>query len=247
MTKIRTVLIDDEPDCTNLLKFELNQHCPEIEIVGSFNSSTKALQEIEMLSPKLVFLDIEMPVMNAFELIEKLMPVDFNIIFVTAYNQFALKAFRFNALDYLLKPFDINELIEAVAKASKSRQPSNNQLSALQRELKGEPISKIAIPGQNGVSFIEINDILYAEASNNYTKLILLNKQQHIISKTLKDVQDVLEERNFLRVHRQYIVNLNHIKQFFRGDNMYIVLDNGENIPVARSQKEKLIEKFGWL
>jgi len=247
MTKIRTVIIDDEPDCVNLLKFELNQHCPQIEIVGTFNSSVKALNEIEILKPKLVFLDIEMPAMNAFELIQKLMPVDFNIIFVTAYNQFALKAFRFNALDYLLKPFDVNELIEAVAKAEKNIQPSTNQLAALQRELKGEPISKIAIPGQNGVSFIEINEILYAESSNNYTKLILSSKQQYIISKTLKDVQDVLEERNFLRVHRQYIINLNHVKQFFRGDNMYVVMNNGENIPVARSQKDKLVERFGWL
>ena len=247
MTKIKTVIIDDETDCINLLKFEIKQNCPQIEIVGTFNSSTKAQHEIEMLGPQLVFLDIEMPLMNAFELLENLMPVHFKIIFVTAYNQFALKAFRFNALDYLLKPFDINELIEAVEKAVKNLHPSADQLISLQRELKGEPISKIAIPGQNGVSFIEINDILYAEASNNYTKLILLNKHQHIISKTLKDVQEVLEERNFLRVHRQYIVNLNHVKQFFRGDNMYVVMEHGENIPVARSQKDKLVEKYGWL
>ena len=102
-----------------MLKFEIKQHCPQVEIVGTFNSSIKALHEIELLDPQLVFLDIEMPVMNAFELVEKLMPVHFKIIFVTAYNQFALKAFRFNALDYLLKPFDINELIEAVGKACK--------------------------------------------------------------------------------------------------------------------------------
>ena len=125
--------------------------------------------------------------------------------------------------------------------------PSTQQLARhLQRELRGEPISKIAIPGQNGISFIEINDILYAEASNNYTKLILLNKHQHIISKTLKDVQEVLEERNFLRVHRQYIINLNHVKQFFRGDNMYVVMEHGENIPVARSQKRQTGRKI-WM
>ncbi|MDZ4793790.1 MAG: response regulator [Bacteroidota bacterium] len=247
MTKLKTVIIDDERDCINLLKFELGKHCPNIEVIASFSSSTKALNEIELLNPDLVFLDIEMPVMNGFELLKKLMPVNFNIFFVTAYNQFALKAFRFNALDYLLKPFDINDLIESVEKVSKKTHPSVSQLEALQRELKGGVISKIAIPGQNGVTFIEINDIVFAEASNNYTKLILLNKQQHVISKTLKDVQDVLEERHFLRVHRQYIINLNHVKQFFRGDNMYVVMNNGENIPVARSQKDKLVEKYGWL
>jgi two-component system LytT family response regulator len=247
MKKLRTILIDDEPDCVNLLKFELLQHCPQIEVVGTFNSSTKAFNEIDLLNPDLVFLDIEMPVMNGFELLEKLMPINFNIIFVTAYNQFAIKAFRFSALDYLVKPFDINDLVEAVEKAEKQQQPSTVQLETLQREIKGAAISKIAIPGQNGVTFIEINDIVFAEASNNYTKLVLLNKQQHIISKTLKDVQDVLEQQHFLRVHRQYIINLNHVKQFFRGDNMYVVMDNGENIPVARSQKDKLVERYGWL
>ena len=247
MTKLKTILIDDEPDCVNLLKFELNQHCPQVEVVGTFNSTTKALNEIELLNPDLIFLDIEMPVINGFELLEKLMPIRFNIVFVTAYNQFALKALKVNALDYLVKPFDITELVEAVAKAKRNIHPTQHQLENMQREMKGTATSKIAIPGQNGVTFIEINDIVFAEASNNYTKLILLNKQQHIISKTLKDVQDVLEARQFLRVHRQYIINLNHVRQFFRGDNMYVVMDNGENIPVARSQKDKLVERYGWL
>ena len=247
MTKLKTVIIDDEPDCINLLKFELGKHCPNVEIVATFNSSIKALGDIELLNPDLVFLDIEMPQMNGFELLEKLMPVRFNIIFVTAYNQFALKAFRFHALDYLLKPFDIGDLIDAVQKVENKVHPSPSQIHALQQELKTGAISKIAIPGQNGVTFIEINEIVFAEASNNYTKLVLLNKQHHIISKTLKDVQDVLEERHFLRVHRQYIINLNHVKQFFRGDNMYVVMDNGENIPVARSQKDKLVDRYGWL
>jgi two-component system, LytTR family, response regulator len=247
MKKLRTILIDDEPDCTSLLKFELTHNCPQVEIVGVFNSSTKALEEIELLKPDLIFLDIEMPLMNGFELLEKLMPINFNIIFVTAYNQFALRAFKFNALDYLVKPFDVTELVAAVTKVEKNVLPSQTQLDSLQRELKGAAISKIAIPGPNGVSFIEVNEIEYAESSNNYTKLVLINKQSHILSKTLKDVQDVLEDLHFLRVHRQYIINLNHVKQFYRGDNMYVVMSNGENIPIARSQKDKLIEKYGWL
>jgi two-component system, LytTR family, response regulator len=247
MKNIRTVIIDDEPDCVNLLKFELTQHCPHIEVVGTFNSSTKALEQISDLKPDLVFLDIEMPLMNGFEFLIELMPIDFKVIFVTAYNQFALKAFRFNAIDYLLKPFDINDLIEAVDKVDKLVQPSNFQIEKLQKELKGGAISKLAIPSQTGVSFIEIKDILYAEASNNYTKIILLDGQEHLITKTLKDVQDVLEDLHFLRVHRQYIINLNCVKQFFRGDNMYVVMDNNANIPIARSQKDKLVEKYGWL
>ncbi len=247
MNKIRTILIDDEPDCTSLLKFELTHNCPQVEVIAVFNSSTKALEEIEMLKPDLIFLDIEMPLMNGFELLEKLMTVNFNIVFVTAYNQFALRAFKFNALDYLVKPFDLTELVTVINKVEKNMLPIKSQFESLQRVMKGEAISKIAIPGQNGVSFIEVNEIEYAEASNNYTKLILLNKQNHILSKTLKDVQEVLENLQFLRVHRQYIINLNHVKHFYRGENMYVVMTNGENIPVARSQKDKLVEKFGWL
>jgi two-component system, LytTR family, response regulator len=247
MKKLRTILIDDEPDCTSLLKFELTHNCPQVEVVAVFNSSTKALEEIELLQPDLIFLDIEMPLMNGFELLEKLMPINFNIVFVTAYNQFALRAFKFNALDYLVKPFDVTELVTAVTKAEKNNLPTQTQLESLQKELKGAAITKIAIPGQTGVSFIEVNEIEYAESSNNYTKLVLVNKQVHVLSKTLKDVQEVLENLHFLRVHRQYIINLNHVKQFYRGDNMYVVMTNGENIPVARSQKDKLIEKYGWL
>jgi two-component system, LytTR family, response regulator len=247
MKKIRTILIDDEPDCTNLLKFELTQHCPNIEIIAIFNSSKAAENEIGILNPDLIFLDIEMPQMNGFELLLQLMPISFNVIFITAYNQFALKAFRFNAIDYLLKPFDVNELVEAVDKVQKFTHPTPHQVEKLQKELKGGNISKLAIPSQHGVSFVEIKDILYAEASNNYTKIILVNGKEHLISKTLKDVQDVLEDMHFLRVHRQYIINLNCVKQFFRGDNMYVVMDNDANIPVARSQKEKLVERYGWL
>jgi two-component system, LytTR family, response regulator len=247
MKKLRTILIDDEPDCTSLLKFELVHNCPQVEVVAVFNSSTKALEDIELLKPDLVFLDIEMPLMNGFELLEKLMPINFNIIFVTAYNQFALRAFKFNALDYIVKPFDVSELVTAVNKAEKNSLPLKSQLESLQREMKGATISKIAIPSPSGVSFIEVNEIEYAESSNNYTKLVLINKQSHLLSKTLKDVQEVLEDLHFLRVHRQYIINLNHVKQFYRGDNMYVVMANGENIPVARSQKDKLVEKYGWL
>ena len=247
MKKIRTIIVDDEPDCVSLLKFELTHHCPQVEIIATFTSSTNALEEINMLKPDLVFLDIEMPKLNGFQLLLELMPISFNVVFVTAYNQFALKAFRFNALDYLLKPFDVSDLIEAVHKADKANNPTNQQIESVYKDVKGASISKIALPNAHGVSFIEVNEIEFAEASNNYTKLHLINKQQHLLTKTLKDVQDVLEDMHFLRIHRQYIVNLNHIKEFYKGENMYVVMNNGENIPVARSQKDNLIQKYGWL
>lgn len=246
MTHLKTIIIDDEPDSISLLQLQLAQHCPHVEIIGTYTSTAKALVAIETMQPEVVFLDIEMPVMNGFEMLEKVLYNNFSIIFITAYNQYALKAFRFNALDFLVKPIDINELIEAVAKTEKRMRPTATQLTMLQKQLRGEPISKIAIPGQNGVSFIDLNEIIYAEASNNYSKLLLTDGRYFIISKTLKDVQEVLEEQHFLRIHRQYIVNLNHVKQLNRNDGI-LTMNNGIHLPIARNQKERLIEKYKWL
>lgn len=244
---LKTIIIDDEPDSIKLLQLQLGQHCPEVEVAGAYTSSVKALPLIEKLQPDLIFLDIEMPVMNGFELLEKILHLPFSVIFITAYNQYALKAFRFNAIDYLVKPVDADDLIEAVGKAAKRIKPTATQLSLLQKQLRGEPVTRIAIPGQQGgISFIDLNDIIYSEASNNYSKLILADGSRYLISKTLKDVQEVLEEEHFLRVHRQYIINLNHVKQFNRNDGV-LTMDNGDHIPIARNQKEKLIERYKWL
>jgi two-component system LytT family response regulator len=247
MTQLRTIIVDDEPDSIKLLELQLTQNCPEIEIAGTYTSPLKALPYIEKLQPDLLFLDIEMPVMNGFELLEKILHLPFSVVFITAYNQYALKAFRFNAVDYLVKPVDAEDLIQAVAKATKRVKPTPAQLLQMQKQLRGEPATRIAIPGQQGgISFIDLNDIIYSEASNNYSKLILTDGNRFLISKTLKDVQEVLEEEHFLRVHRQYIINLNHVKHFNRNEGV-LTMDNGDHIPIARNQKEKLIERYKWL
>lgn len=242
---IRTIIIDDEPDSVQLLQLQLTQCCPQVKIVASFNSSVKALEEIELLSFDLIFLDIEMPVYNGFEILKKLKDRNFNVIFVTAYNQFAVNAIRINALDYLIKPFEKEDLIKAVAKAEKLIKPTAQQLSALQNQLKGEPVQKIAVPDQNGITFIDFNEILYVEASDNYSIFLLSDKRRLTLCKTLKDVQEVLEERHFQRVHRQYIVNLNCVKHLNRNEGT-IIINNGDVLPIARSQRERLIERYGW-
>jgi two-component system, LytTR family, response regulator len=245
---LKAIIIDDEPDCVELLALQLAEHCPTVEVVAQFTSPEAGLQAIRSMKPDVVFLDVEMPRLNGFGLIEKLEAVEFSLIFVTAYNEFALKAFRFSALDYLLKPLNVSQLKEAVSKAEKRQRIDQRQLDLLRLQLKeGHFPSKIAVPFQNGVVFVELKELVYCEADSNYTKLFLANGKNYLLSKTLREVQEVLEERNFLRVHRQYLINLEHIKSYHKGEGSYLVMAGDVSIPVAKNQKDRLVQKFGWL
>ena len=245
---LKAILIDDEPDCVRLLALQLKEHCPGVQVIAQLTSSEAGLEAILNLEPNIVFLDIEMPEMNGFTLLEQLDDIPFSLIFVTAYNEFALKAFRFSALDYLLKPLDAVELKEAVRKAEKQHRVDPRQFELLRTQLSERQYpNKIAVPHQGGVSFIELKELILCEADSNYTKLFLTSGKTYLLSRTLREVQQVLEERNFLRVHRQYLVNLEHIKMYHKGEAAYLVMYNDSTVPVAKNQKERLIQKFGWL
>lgn len=245
---LKAILIDDEPDCVRLLAHELAAYCPQVQIIGQTTSSEDGLRLIQVLQPDLVFLDIEMPRLNGFQLLEKLGSITFSLIFVTAYNEFAVKAFRFSALDYLLKPIDAAELQEAVRKAERQQRLDVRQIDALRSQLHSHQLAdKIAVPYQQGVIFLPVGEILYCESDSNYTKVIATQNRHFLLTRTLREVQEVLEERNFLRVHRQYVINLDHIKLFMKGEGAYLVMTNDVSIPVARNQKEKLVQRFGWL
>ncbi|MDB5239948.1 MAG: DNA-binding response regulator [Spirosoma sp.] len=245
---LKALIIDDEPDCVQLLALQLAEHCPQVQVLSQLTNPEEGLQAIHNLTPDVVFLDVEMPRMNGFQLLEKLDDISFSLIFVTAYNEFALRAFRFSALDYLLKPLSIPHLVEAVRKAEKRQRIDQRQLDLLRYQLKeGQYPSKIAVPFQAGVVFVELKELVYCEADSNYTKLFLSNGKNYLLSRTLREVQEVLEERNFLRVHRQYLINLDHIKTYHKGDGSYLVMTGEVSIPVARNQKDRLVQKFGWL
>ena len=247
---LKAIIIDDEPDCVRLLALQLKMYCPQVNVVAECTESEVGYQQIKELQPDIVFMDIEMPVMNGFQLLEKIGAINFSLVFVTAYDQFAVKAFRFSALDYLLKPIDGKDLKAAVAKAEQRSFPQTQQLNLLKQQLHdGEKKlpDKIALPYQNGVIFAEIKLVIYCESENNYTRIHTVDGNQYMVAKTLGDIQEVLEERNFLRIHRQYLINLDHIKKYVRGEGNYLIMSNNQSIPVARNQKEKLIEKFGWL
>lgn len=246
MKNLRAVIVDDEADAVNLLKLQLAKCCPEITEVDTYTNPLKALEDMELQRPDLLFLDIEMPMLNGFELLQRLTPFTFAVIFITAYNQYAIKAFKFNAVDYLVKPVDTADLIAAVSRAKKENTLNQNRLSTLQKQMQGEPISKIAVSSQSGVFFIDLKDIVYAEADSNYTTLMLVDGRAFVVSKTLKDLQDVLEDSHFLRVHRQYIINLNHVTHLDRTRSTLTMI-NKKELPVARNQKDKLSEMYKWL
>ena len=245
---LKAILIDDEPKCVDLLLRELAMHCPQVQVVGKTTSSEEGLRLIQVLQPDLVFLDIEMPRLNGFQLLEKVGEIFFQLIFVTAYNEFAVKAFRFNALDYLLKPIDTDELQQAVRKAARQQRVDGRQLQMLQRQLHQQQVAdKIAIPYQNAVIFLDLKEIIYCESDNNYTKVLATESRHYLLTRTLKEVTEVLEDRNFLRVHRQYLINLDQIKKLVKDEGWYVVMSNGNSIPVSRNQRDNFLGRFGGL
>ena len=245
---LKAILIDDEPDCVQLLASELATSCPQVQVVGRTTISEEGLRLIQVLEPDVVFLDIEMPRMNGFQLLEKLGPIGFSLIFFTAYNEFAVKAFRFSALDYLLKPIDVLDLQEAVRKVEQRQRVDTRQIDFLRTQFHSHRLAdKIAVPYQQGVIFMPVSEIIYCESDSNYSRVVATQNRHYLLTRTLREVQEVLEAGNFLRVHRQYVINLDQIKLFMKGEGAYLVMTNEVSIPVARNQKEKLVQRFGWL
>lgn len=241
------VLIDDELACTESLEIELNLYCPQVKVLASCNNSTEAKDLVERLKPDLIFLDIEMPRLNGFDLLAKFDTIDFEVIFVTAYDQFALKAFRFSAVDYLLKPIVYEDLIDAVGKVEtrlQEKKPYHN-LEAVLSNVKflQHHSPNVAISTTEGLEFVAVENILYCEADKNYCFIHMTDGKKILLSKTLKDIEGVLELHEFCRIHQSYLVNCKYIKKYVRGQGGYIVLNNGKDLPVSRAKKEEFLSK----
>ncbi|MGN6293989.1 MAG: LytR/AlgR family response regulator transcription factor [Chitinophagaceae bacterium] len=245
---IRTIVVDDEPYACKALLTLLKKHCPEVNVEATCHSAKEAEGAISSIKPQLVFLDVEMPHKNGFELLESLAPVPFQVIFTTSYDQYAIKAIRFSALDYLLKPIDPQELKSAVKKATELLSSSSlpGQLDILLEKLRqpSAPTNRIALPTMEGLQVIAVDSILYCMASSNYTTLVLKDKQKLIISRTLKEIEEMLEEYPFLRVHHSCLVNLNEIKKYTRGEGGTLLMSDGVEVDVSRSKKEMLLKKL---
>jgi len=245
---IKSIIIDDELHCVETLKLLLHEYCPGIEVIAECQSAKQGLDAIEKLKPGLVFLDIEMPLMNGFELLEQIPSISFAIIFTTSYDQYAIKAIRFSALDYLLKPIDSKELIRAVKKVEEERHlPIAEQFQILLNQIQGMGggFSKIAVPTAEGFELIYAGQIICCEAMDNYTHFFLKNKDKIIACRTLKEIEEQLKSFPFfIRVHNSYLINLNEVTRYVRGEGGYLIMSDGSSINVSRSHKEHLLKHF---
>ena len=245
---LRSVIIDDEPQNASMLKNDIITHCPSVEVIAVCHSAKEGIMAIKKEKPDLAFLDIQMPWMNGFEMLEMLDVINFSIIFTTAHDQFAAKAFRISAVDYLLKPIDANDLKEAVRKAQQrsEQQKGNIHIENLLRNIK-QPSAhqKIALPYKDGHEFVEVSHIIYCQAEGAYTKVFLDNKKYILVSKTLGDIEELLPPDIFQRVHHSTVVNLSYVTHFVRSDGGYIKLQTGEQLTVSKSKKELVMERLG--
>jgi two-component system LytT family response regulator len=243
------LIIDDEKHCREVLQVMLSRYCPQAQVIASCESGREALKVLEIQQPDLVFLDIEMPGMNGFEWLDNCPKKDFAIIFTTAYNDYAIKAIKHSALDYLLKPVDSQELVAAVnkaagEKASKTEAKVSQLLEAMQEK---KPNKRFAVPTMEGLILINTEDIEYVQSEGAYSHFYFTNNKHLLISKTLKEAEEVLPVSDFFRIHNSYLVNLKYVQKYIRGEGGEVLMLNGQMIPVSRTKKQEflaLLEKI---
>lgn len=246
---IKAVIIDDEPKNVRLLNGMLKEFCPQVQVIGEAFNAKEGKELILSSNPELVFLDIEMPYGNGFDLIDSLGQVSFEVIFVTAFDKYVLQAFKYSALDYLLKPVNIEELQAAVKNAEKRIGAShiNGQLSLLLENLK-KPLAglqKIAVPHQHGYDFVPLTEIIYCEAKGAYTEIFLSGKRKLTVSKTIGEYESLLPEDTFFRIHHSTLVNLNQVKKYSRGRGGYVEMEDGTELEVSVRKKEEFLHRCG--
>lgn len=247
MQEIKAVIIDDETYACQALTTLLKNHCPDVTVAATCQDPREALAIVDDIKPQLVFLDIEMPHMNGFGFLEKCRPASFEVIFTTSYDQYAIKAIKFSALDYLLKPVDAAELKAAVQKYRERNAPvSQLQFEILLAKLQqpSSANSRIALPTMEGLQIIPVANIIFCSSSSNYTILTLKDRIKLTVSRTLKEIEEMLEDHRFLRVHHSYLVNLDEIKKYFRGEGGILQMSDGSSVDVSRAKKELLMKKL---
>ncbi len=243
--KMNCIIIDDEIHCIKTLSGLLNTNFPEVNILATCHESTKAYDLIQKYKPDFIFLDIEMPFLNGFDLLARFNPLFFEVIFTTAYDSYAIKAIKFSALDYLLKPIDKEDLAAAMNKLRSKRfsitKAQVDMASALHtKQMPGT----IALPTNDGLTFASVDDIIYCCADGSYTRIFMKDSSEILLSRTLRDVDELLGDYNFFRIHHSTLINLNQVKKYLRGDGGEVIMSNGQNLQVARTRKTEFLNAF---
>lgn len=243
---IKAVIVDDEPKAIESLTWEISNFKEQITVVNSFNNPEKAIRYLENNQVDCLFLDIEMPTMDGFQFLEKIKNINFAVVITTAYNEYAIKALKNEAIDYLLKPVDGDDLKDTIAKIknrtnkSKQSEKFKNFLTQFNDSFKQR---KITVNTDGKLIFLEHNEILFVASDGNYSTIYTTNNKKIVITKKLKEVDSILPSEHFFRIHNSYIINLNKIKEFLKTDG-YIILENNHKIPVSRQRKAAFLDKF---
>jgi two-component system LytT family response regulator len=244
MEKITTVIIDDEFDAVNFLSSIIKEYCKNIEIVGVAHSVEDGKKILKTTKPQLLLLDVEMPDGTGFNLLEEIKDIDFRVIFITAYNHYAIQAIKFSAIDYILKPINIREFLASIKKVSDliNNHAFNQQFSHLMENLKNEKPTKIGLPQSDGIEFVETAEIIRIKAEGSYSTVFLKNNREILVSKNLGEIQELLVDRHFFRSHNSHLINLRFVKKYVKADGGYIVMENNDTIPVSRTKKDSFLQ-----
>ncbi len=241
---LRAILIDDELSSLENLQEKLKEYCPAVKVIAAVQKPEEAILLINHHKPDVLFLDIEMPRMSGFRLLEELGDYDAEIVFTTAYNHFAIEAMRLSAFDYLVKPISITDLQNAVNRLIQQRsRQTKERLNVLKQSINENKSqeNKIAVPTNEGLEFVVIKNIIRIESSSNYSRLYFTNGQSLFVTKLLKDFEELLLPYRFFRVHNSHVINLNYIRKYIRGEGGQVVMDNGDVVDVSRRKKEEFL------
>jgi len=242
---MKSIIIDDEKHCIKTLSNLLETNFPEVKILATCFDSTKAYDLIVKHKPDFIFLDVEMPFLNGFDLLSKFEKLDFDVIFTTAYDSYAIKAIKFSALDYLLKPVGIEELALAVEKIKNKMGFISKAQIDMASVLKNKQLpDTIALPTMEGLIFTPVKDIIYCTADGSYTRLYMQDKSEILLSKTLGDVAELLSDYSFFRIHHSSLINLKEVKKYIRGEGGEVVMSNGKSLMLARTRKTDFLNIF---
>ena len=248
---MRVILIDDETNCLDMLTILIQRYCPTLQIIEQFDDPSVAVKKIPILKPDLVFLDVDMPELNGFDVLDKCKNTPFQVIFTTAHNQYAVKAFKYSAIDYLLKPIDREDLIDAVKKTQDSKfmnhHTQRRDILFSYMSLDKTAREKIALPTSDGILFMSVKDIIFCESEGNYTRVHSQNGHSNLFTKPLKEIEEMLMDNAFYRVHHSFLINLKQVDRYIRTDGGDIQMSNGKIIPVSRQKKQEVLDVLAHL